>query len=54
LNKESKKYDMNINTKKTKVMLIEKIASGKILRIEIDGQLLEQFDVYIPGCHDKE
>ena len=46
LNKESKKNDMSINIKKTKVMLIEKIASSKILCIEIDGQLLEQVDVY--------
>jgi len=37
---------MSINTNKTKVMLIEKIASGKVLRIEIDGQLLEQVHVY--------
>ena len=37
---------MSIYTKKTKIKLIEKIASGKWLRIEINGQMLERVDTY--------
>ena len=46
LNKESKKFGMATNTKKTEVMLIEESASGKSLHIEIEGHRLKQVKVY--------
>ena len=46
LNAEGKKVGMNINTSKTKVMLIEKKVSGKQLRIEVDSQVLQQVETF--------
>ena len=47
LNAEGKKVGMSINTSKTKVMLIEKKVNGKQLRIEVDGQVLQQVETFL-------
>lgn len=46
LDSVSKKYNMKINCKKTKVMKIERFKDNKPLRIEIEGTQLQQVDSF--------
>ena len=46
VNKTSRKFGLNINESKTKVMAIEKIKSNKQMNIQVNGQMLEQVTAF--------
>jgi hypothetical protein len=45
LNDTAKKYDMKINVKKTKALVVSKEVRGKV-KIVMDGQLVEQVEMF--------